>query len=109
MADCPFCNEGWLDDEECEECDGDGLVELSASDPVHLIDDPNPGEVFELARLVFYARERSWAPTEYSAQSAIFIQAYEAFLPTVHRYLREAQEKDRNESEMKWQAPTPSK
>ena len=109
MADCPFCREGWRDEEKCTECDGEGFVELSASDPVHLIDDPSPGEVFELARLIFYAREKPWAPIEYSAQSAIFIQAYEIFLSTVHRYIREAQDKERKEGEMKWRDPTPSK
>jgi hypothetical protein len=56
--------------------------------------------VFELARLIVYARERKWSPLEYGEQSAVFVQAYERFLPMVLRLISEDLERKRNEKDV---------
>jgi hypothetical protein len=97
MVECPFCTEGKLGDAKCEECDRDGIIECIADDPASIIDDPEPNDVFELARSIITARERKWIPTEVAAQSAVFVQAYQFFLPMVGRLVEELLERHREQ------------
>lgn len=64
------------------------------------MDDPHPEDVFELAKQILYARERSWSPTEYGSQPAVFVQAFELFLPAVVRLVEEARERMRHEKDL---------
>ena len=100
--DCPFCRDGLLGDAACGECQGSGIFECSGSgDPRDFISGPeHPDDFLELARLIFYARERAWGAREYLEESAVFIQAYQLFQGYTMRLFNEVQEKRRNEQEL---------
>lgn len=98
-VDCPFCLEGWIGDEKCDECDRDGIIECKAESPTNLFEGSRPEDIYEIAHLIFYSRERQWTPVEYGAQPAVFIQAYERFLGTVHQLYGEVQDRERNRRE----------
>ena len=78
-------------------CNGDGAFEcIGSADPKTFIDDDDPEDVFRGAALIFYARERSWSPTEFLAQPAKWARAYEFMLPYMLNMLEEVRERHRN-------------
>lgn len=65
------------------------------ADPAAFMDTDDPGAYFELAKLVLLSRERQWTPEEYLAQPAVFIQAFEASVAVISRYIEEDRERRR--------------
>ena len=104
MVECPFCSpdDGEGDREErepCHECGGEGSFECTGGkNPAAFLD----GEAFdylELAKHCLLARERRWSASEYLAESAVFIQAFEALTPAMERLVEEYRERERRKAE----------
>lgn len=88
-----------IPDEECETCQGIELYECKGNaDPGAFIDGDTE-DVFRATGLIFNARERQWTPTEYFAQPARWVAAYEFMLPYTLRLIDEYRQKKQAEHE----------